>query len=278
VHLLCWSTTAPTYRLITEPEAGYRPIYELISSAGKTLDMTMYALVDPKATAALIADAKRGVAVRVLLDSDPAGGGGPAMNQAAYNDLKPHGVKVRWAWPGVLWHQKSIVRDVRAVAVMTCDLYAAYYPRLRDFVVNTNSPATVSGVEATFNADLKRNHTPPAPGVVPKGSELIRSSGAQRRLARLIGSARPGSTLYAETEQLGDRAGARGGRQEEGHGRSDHDLLFFLCGRVQHPGGRRGARELVSSQRPALHPGQGDLGQQPDCLRREQQFHESHDE
>src|SRR5450756_3237551 len=110
VRLLCWSTTAPTYTLTTVPEAGYQPVYRFISSARKTLDMTMYSLVDPKATAALIADAKRGVAVRVLLDSTSAGGN-KAANQPAYNDLKAHGVKVRWAWPGVLWHQKSIVRD-----------------------------------------------------------------------------------------------------------------------------------------------------------------------
>jgi len=205
VRLLCWSTTAPTYRLITEPEARYQPIYKFISSARKTLDMTMYSLVDPKATAALIADAKRGVAVRVLLDSTSAGGN-KATNQPAYNDLKAHGVKVRWAWPGVLWHQKSIVRDARAVAVMTCNLDASYYPVIRGWIVITNKPATVAGVEATFNADFKKNHRPPTRGVVPKGSELIWSPGAQSPLVKLIGSARPGTTLYAEDEQLDSAA------------------------------------------------------------------------
>ena len=205
VRLLCWSTTAPTYTLTTEPEAGYQPVYRFISSARKTLDMTMYSLVDPKATAALIADAKRGVAVRVLLDSTSAGGN-KATNQPAYNDLKAHGVKVRWAWPGVLWHQKSIVRDARAVAVMTCNLDASYYPVIRGWIVITNKPATVAGVEATFNADFKKNHRPPTRGVVPKGSELIWSPGAQSPLVKLIGSARPGTTLYAEDEQLDSAA------------------------------------------------------------------------
>ena len=53
VRLLCWTTTAPTYTLTTEPEAGYEPVYRFIASARKTLDMTMYSLVDPAATAAL---------------------------------------------------------------------------------------------------------------------------------------------------------------------------------------------------------------------------------
>jgi len=195
--------SSSTYALIQEPQAGYQPIYDFISSAKKTVDMTMYELSDPKAQAALVADAKRGVAVRVLFDSDTAPGGGKAVNQAAYNDLKANGVNVKWAWSGVLWHQKSIVRDGNSVDVMTCNLYASYYPVLRDFAVITNNPGTASGVEATFNTDFNKTGTPPTKGVVPKGSELIWSPGAQTGLVNLIKSARPGTTLYAEDEQLG---------------------------------------------------------------------------
>jgi len=197
-------STDATYRLITEPQAGYQPIYRFISSAKKTLDMTMYSLVDPAAVAALIADAQRGVAVRVLLDSSP--GGNKAANQPAYDDLKAHGVRVRWAWSGVLWHQKSIVRDGRAVAVMSCNLSAAYYSLIRGWIVITKRPATVAGVAATFNADFRHNHRAPVRGVVPKGSQLIWSPGAQSRLVKLIGSARPGTTLYTEDEQLDSAA------------------------------------------------------------------------
>src|SRR5450756_1818238 len=41
---------------------------------------------------------------------------------------------------------------------------------------------------------------------VYKGSELIWSPGAQSPLVKLIGSARPGTTLYAEDEQLDSAA------------------------------------------------------------------------
>ncbi len=194
--------TTSSYTLIQEPQAGYQPIYRFISAAKKTLDMTMYSLSDLKAEAALVADAKRGVAVRVLFDSDPAGGGGRSVNGAAYNELKTNGVSVKWSWPGVLWHQKSIVQDRAAVAVMTCNLYAPDYPALRDYAVITDNPATVSGVEATFNADFGNTSTPPTAGVAPAGSELVWSPGAQSGLVNLIRSARSGTTLYAEDEQL----------------------------------------------------------------------------
>lgn len=205
VAVLCGCGTGKpqtSYSLIIEPQAGYQPIYDFISGAGKTVDMTMYQLSDPKAQDALKTAAKRGVKVRVLLDSDPEGGGGKTVNQAAYNDLKANGVDVRWAWSGTLWHQKSIMRDGDAAAVMTCNLYAPDYPVVRDYAVITDNTATASGMEATFNNDWNKTNSPPTKGVVPEGSELIWSPGAQQGLVNLINSARPGTTLYAEDEQL----------------------------------------------------------------------------
>ena len=46
----------------------------------------------------------------------------------------------------------------------------------------------------------------PTHGVVPRESELIWTPGAQSRLVKLIGSTRPGTTLYAEDEQLDSAA------------------------------------------------------------------------
>src|SRR5664280_2029600 len=73
--------TKPTLTLIVEPQAGYQSIYDLISGARVSLDMTMYQLSDAKAQDALKAAAKRGVKVGVLLDSDTQGGGNSTMNQ-----------------------------------------------------------------------------------------------------------------------------------------------------------------------------------------------------
>jgi cardiolipin synthase len=199
-------TSSSSYTLVQEPQQGYQPVYNFISSAKHTLDMTMYALADPKVDAALIADAKRGVQVRVLLDGDNTDGGGATLDQAAYDDLKANGVQVRFAWPGVLWHQKSIVVDQTEVAIMTANLAAAYYAAIRGFVVLTDNPGTVSGIGATFNADFKSTKSPPSQGVAPAGSELIWPPGAQDGLIKLIGSAHPGTTLLTENEQFSSQA------------------------------------------------------------------------
>lgn len=204
VSLYGCGTPASTagYSLTILPQDGYQPIYDFIAGAKKSIDMTMYQLADPTAQAALKTAASRGVTVRVLLDSDPEGGGGMTANQAAYDDLNANGVQARWAWPGTLWHQKSMTRDGDAAAVMSANLFAPFYPIVRDFVVITHNTATVSGMEATFSADWNNTNSPPAQGVVPAGSELIWSPGAEPGLVDLIDSARPGTTLYAEDEQL----------------------------------------------------------------------------
>jgi phosphatidylserine/phosphatidylglycerophosphate/cardiolipin synthase-like enzyme len=193
----------PVHRLVVEPQDGYQPIYDFISEASHTVDMTMYQLSDAKAQDALKAAAKRGVRVRVLLDSDPQGGGGPAQNGPAASDLASGGVEVRWAWPGTLWHQKSLVRDGDAAIVMTANLYAPYYRIMRDYAVVIDSVATARGMEATFDHDWNETSSPPSPGVIPTASELVWSPGAQAALVGLIDSARPGTTLLAEDEQLG---------------------------------------------------------------------------
>lgn len=192
----------PNYTLITLPDDGYQKIYDFIDSANKSIDMTMYALIDSNAEAALIAAAQRGVNVRVLLNSNASDGGTVGMNQPAYDNLSANGVHVVYSWDGVLWHQKSIVVDNQKVAIMNCNLVAQYYPILRDYVVITDNPATVAGVSTTFEADYTNNTVAPVAGDVPEGSELVWSPGAEKHFTELINSARTGTTLYVETEQL----------------------------------------------------------------------------
>ncbi|MBC3889562.1 hypothetical protein GH810_14710 [Acetobacterium paludosum] len=68
-------------------------------------------MVDANAEAALIVAAQRGVNVRVLFNSNASDGGTVGMNQPAYDNLTANGVHVVYSWPGVLWHQKSIIVD-----------------------------------------------------------------------------------------------------------------------------------------------------------------------
>jgi len=194
------STTPPSarYTLVQEPQAGEAPIYALITKAQHTVEMTMYELNDSTAEADLIADAHRGVQVRVLLDKDYTGG---KVNQAAYNRLTSGGVQVRWALANTIFHQKTISVDGDVSAIGTGNLTSQYYTTSRDAWIITTNTADVSDIIATFNEDWAGEPGPPA-GV--PGPGLVWSPGAQSSVVNLIDSAK--NDIYFESEEISDYA------------------------------------------------------------------------
>ncbi|MGO9344316.1 MAG: phospholipase D-like domain-containing protein [Acidimicrobiales bacterium] len=181
---------------MTEPEDGMQPIYSLMSSARRRLDMTMYELADPQSAAILEADAGRGVTVRVILDQDYSGA---SVNEAAYSALAAHGVQVHWAPAGTIFHQKTITVDDHTSAIMTLNLTSEYYSSTRDFAVVTTDPSDVAAIEQVFAADWASSG-PPEAG--PQGTNLIWSPGAETPLVYLIGSAK--HSLLVENEEMDD--------------------------------------------------------------------------
>ena len=182
---------------IVEPDAGFAPIYALIASAKHSLDMTMYELKDPKAEQALIADAARGVAVRVLLDQAFSGA---TVNKAAFANLKAHGVSVQPASTQVaITHQKSFVIDKKKAVIMTGNLTSQYYSTSRDYALTDTKKADVAAIETTFGLDWAN-----AKGTAPAGADLVWSPGAQAPLVALIASAK--HTLQIENEEMSSTA------------------------------------------------------------------------
>lgn len=169
-------------------------IYDLMASATKSLDMTMYEFSDTHAEAILEADTKRGVVVRVLLDKDFSG---ESENAAAFNELRSSGVNVHWAVGNTIFHQKTITVDNTTSVVMTANLTAQYYPTSRDLAVFNTNLSDVAAIEATFNADWPGT-SDPKPG--PPGADLVWSPGSEQDLLSLINSAQ--HSLEVENEEM----------------------------------------------------------------------------
>jgi cardiolipin synthase A/B len=180
--------------LVVEPAAGPEPVYALLRSARRSVDVAIYELEDDQATALLAADAARGVRVRVLLDGHYV----RRYNVPAYSYLRSHGVRVRWAPSQFdVAHEKAIIVDRRRAAVMTMNLTARYYSSSRDFVVFDRDRADVAAIEATFSDDWANGGLPPA-----SPADLVWSPGAQDALVALIASAR--HELLIENEEMND--------------------------------------------------------------------------
>jgi cardiolipin synthase A/B len=155
--------------------------------------MTMYELSDPTAEQILIADHRRGVRVRVLLDRDYSGG---SVNQAAYTTLSAAEVPVAWANDSEIFHQKTITVDGDESAVMTGNLTPQYYATTRDFVVMDRQPPDVAAIESAFATDWSGSS--PSPG--QPGTDLVWSPGSEPQLAALIRSA--AHSVVAENEEM----------------------------------------------------------------------------
>ncbi len=187
---------AAALRVLTEPAAGMGPIYQLITGARSSVDLTMYELADPTAEADLAADAARGVDVRVLLDQHLE----RSANTGAYDYLAARGVHVRWGPAGTTYHQKTLTVDDDTSVIMTGNLVAEDYPGTRDFAVIDTGPADVAAIVATFDADFAGAAITP-----PDGTDLVWSpTNAEASVLSVInGAAR---TLAVEDEEMDDPA------------------------------------------------------------------------
>jgi cardiolipin synthase len=184
--------------LLTEPAGGMQPIDSLIGAARHHLAMVMYELSDPVAEADLVADAHRGVRVRVILDG---GSYDRALNTPAFRYLKQGEVQVHWA-PSefALTHEKAIILDSTDAAIMTLNLTSRYYPSSRDFAVFDTQTADVHAIAATFAADWADTPLAPQAG----SGDLLWSPGAQAALLALIDSAT--QSIDLEAEEMDDAA------------------------------------------------------------------------
>jgi cardiolipin synthase A/B len=187
---------ASTYTLVTEPDQGLTPIYNLISSAKSTLDMTMYELTDMQAQQLLVQAASAGLTVRVILDQNLE----KSSNTAAYNYLSSQGVEVHWANPKYsATHQKTITADGATTAIMTLNLTSQYYSTDRDFAVIENDPNDIAAIGTTFDADFANRAITP-----PDGDDLVWSpTNSESVILSVINSAQ--HSLLVENEEMSDR-------------------------------------------------------------------------
>src|SRR5580658_4160795 len=95
--------TTPVTRVWTEPEAGYGFLDAAIDAATSSIDVSMYELSDPTIERDLVARARHGVLVRVVLNSAYEG---RDENIAAANLLRAGSVRVSWAPEGTIFHAK----------------------------------------------------------------------------------------------------------------------------------------------------------------------------
>jgi cardiolipin synthase A/B len=180
--------------VLSEPQAGLSAIYRLITGAKSSIELTMYTLRDTAAENDMVAAAKRGVDVRVILDQHLE----KKFNTATYSFLSKNGVHVTWAPAGTTYHQKTLTVDNKSSAIMTLNMNSADYADTRDFAIIDTNETDVAAVVTTFNADFAHKKITP-----PDGADLVWSpTNSQAAILAVIDSAK--HTLSVENEEVGD--------------------------------------------------------------------------
>jgi cardiolipin synthase len=197
-------TSLHAIEAFAEPAYGYSFVPEAIDQARERVWLVMYELSDQSVIAALQAAHRRGVDVRVLLDSSYHG---KDVNAGAFDELRAAGVPVRWAPPSTLLHQKTLLVDTRAW-IMTGNLMPQYYRSSVDFVVGDAQPQDVAEIAAAFVDDWDGDlaSTPYSARVTGAHGDLLFSPLSESTLLGLINQARPGTTLLTESEEMDNYA------------------------------------------------------------------------
>ena len=188
-----------TRTFYVEPDDGLTFAYNLVNSATKTIDMTIYGLVDTTLSGYMVAACQRGVIVRVIMDQNNE----MTVDTPAYNQLNAQpNCSAVWANPQFqVTHQKSFVVDNTTLALLTLNLETHSYAGTRDFALVTNDPVDVAAVETTFAADY--GSTTDYSFAPPAGNDLIWSpTTARSSLVSLINNAT--SSLEIENEEMSD--------------------------------------------------------------------------
>jgi cardiolipin synthase len=216
ISLTGWGITTPithTMYVFPETDGSITPIYALINSAQKSIDMSMWALADPTFSGDLVAACNRGVTVRVVLDQTED----MPQNVPAFNQLNavPHCGAV---WANLAFdsnHEKSLAVDGTQVAIMSLNLQSVAYTSTRDYAMVENDPEDIAAFEAAFNMDYAAGTTAAGvvgasdfdyqPGlgevaVLPQGDLIWAPTNAQTDMLAIINNAK--ATILVEAEEM----------------------------------------------------------------------------
>ena len=185
------------HTLIVLPDETARPIVDAIEGASRSLRIKMFVFSHPTLMKAAMAAKRRGVKVRVMLNS--ARRSGEHDNDTTRKALARAGIEVRDGNPAfVLTHEKSMVVDDETAFVQSFNWTTKNLTETRDYAVVTTRRPDVAEIIECFEADWHRRAFEP-----PRVSHLVWCPGPARdRICHVIDAAR--HRLFVQNERLQD--------------------------------------------------------------------------
>ncbi len=195
--------------LFKQPDAGAKPLIDLIDGARKSIDFKIYMMSmsgpGKDVVSALERAARRGIAVRVIAEAFPYMPEGSAkpggFNAQAVKALMSAGAKVMYSRPEFKYtHEKSLVIDGDTTVVMTMNITKSSFTTNREFGIIDRRPRDVEFISRLFQADWVGEQP-----LVPINPNIVVSpSNAREQLVSLVAGAQKSLTI--ESNSLSDPA------------------------------------------------------------------------
>jgi cardiolipin synthase len=184
--------------VFVQPDVGVTPFVDTINRASSSIDVMVYQMGYGPILDGLMAKARAGVRVRVILDLAQK-----PVNQKYKDKLEEAGASVIWSDPQwTFMHAKVILVDAGTEAgealVSTGNYSQSYMLKERNYAVRDRDAADLRSLQAIFEADWSR--------LTPDLSctrLVVAPVNARQRLLDFINSAR--TSLVIESMQFGDR-------------------------------------------------------------------------
>jgi len=193
------SNSAVGGTLVVQPDDGRNPVINLINSAQSSIDVTIYTISDSQVVSALVAAAKKGVAVRVIYNYNSFAAKNIFPNDSAVQQIVAAGGQAQKASSNfTITHQKTITVDGTTSLIMTFNLSASYFTNTRDFGYITTDSTQVGEIENVFTADWSGSD------ITPSVDSLVWSPvNSRSKLLDLINNAQ--KTLIIDSEETSDK-------------------------------------------------------------------------
>jgi phosphatidylserine/phosphatidylglycerophosphate/cardiolipin synthase-like enzyme len=181
--------------IIVEPDgmAG-KQLVDAITAAQTSIEVTMYLMSNNTVINALVARAKAGVKVRVILDGST---NNKSFNTTAKTTLAAAGATVVFSNPSFTYtHEKCVIIDHTSAWIMTMNTTGTAPSENREYLAIDTDAADVAEATAVFEADFVSH------AITPSGALVVANSNARASLVALINAST--TTLDVEGEEFSD--------------------------------------------------------------------------
>lgn len=188
--------TQANLALFEEPEDGRAPLITAIQHAHSEILVEVYLLSDKQIIQALDDADNRHVAVKVMLEEHPFGGG--TINSKTYKQLQADDIPVKWTNTAfALTHEKAMVIDNSEAFILSQNLTTSAFSKNREYDIFDTNAQDVKEIRNMFIADWGRTT------FSPTDENLVISPVTSRdRLTALIQNANKNIAL--EIEDIND--------------------------------------------------------------------------